>query len=165
MRSWNIIHRPLSFEYVVVALVFKRSRTMDSGPQPLFVIIEIDGDGQFTLAQLAPNPPATWNQPNPPTWAKIWLGGIGYEIHTASPVNHDLEYHAELRIGSPTNWAGFGGHSISIAVVNQWHVAVRIMQGARSTLVIPRQRADTIRGNNIPPRIDISGTMQSPSLP
>jgi hypothetical protein len=132
------------------------------------MVIEIDGDGQFTLEQMqyrerGQTPPARWTHSRPPTWAQIRFDSLAYPISTGTPLNLDLAYHAEMRIPQIENRVGLARSGIVIEVVSGL-VTITLTAGGRSRILAAQMRPDLVRGENLPLRFSISGVLLEPHV-
>jgi hypothetical protein len=132
------------------------------------LVIEIDGDGQFTLEQAqyrerGQTPPATWRHSQPPTWAQIRFDSLAYPISTGTPLNQDFAYHAEMRIPQIENRAGLARSGIVIEV-DSGLVTITLTVGGRRRILAAQMRPTLVRGENVPLRFSISGVLLEPHV-
>jgi hypothetical protein len=132
------------------------------------LVIEIDGDGQFTLEQMqyrdrGQTPPSTWTHSQPPTWAQIRFDSLAYSISTGTSLNRDLAYHAEMRIPQIENRAGLARSGIVIEVASGL-VTITLTVGGSSRIVVNHMRPTLVRGDNIPQLFSISGVLLEPHV-
>ncbi len=132
------------------------------------LIIEIDGDGQFTLQRISyqnrgETPPSTWTSPDPPTWAQIAIAQVFFPIATRSAVPRNLHYHAELLLVGHLDRTSWPGSGISIDI-ERGLVTVTLNRAGRSTTLVSHARPMVENGENIPHRILITGLLQPPHV-
>ena len=132
------------------------------------LVIEIDGDGQFTLEQMqyrerGQTPPATWTHGQPPTWAQIRFDSLAYPISSGTSLNQNLAYHAEMRIPQIENRAGLGRSGILIEVASGL-VNITLTIGGISRILVDQMRPTLERGENYSLPFSISGVLLEPHV-
>jgi hypothetical protein len=142
--------------------------TMTGTEGSVLLVVEIDGDGQFTLEQMryrerAQTPPSTWTHSQPPTWAQIRFDSLAYPISSGTSLNQDLSYHAEVRIPQIGNRTGLARSGIEIDIVSGL-LTITLSAGEGNRVLADRVRPTIVRGENYPQQFSISGVLLEPHV-